>query len=203
MDGAWLQSALPNATLSERSLPLQIRSTSFVGTLLLAIICGNALADETTTAGQDSAAKGDEPAPGGCLPIGVTASGEIVFPLSCKNFLERKKGVAAQSVDEPKPTSETPAALPDQNSEAESKITTKPPEEKAPEMGQAEQNSLDTVASIQPTHLAKHVTERSRHLRHHLRINGSSGCTHYRTFDRNSKTYRDYSGHRRSCGSGD
>jgi hypothetical protein len=26
---------------------------------------------------------------GGCLPIGVTASGEIVFPFTCKAFIER------------------------------------------------------------------------------------------------------------------
>jgi len=31
------------------------------------------------------------PPPGGCTPIGVTASGEIVFPLTCRDFIERHK----------------------------------------------------------------------------------------------------------------
>src|SRR5438477_9006656 len=31
----------------------------------------------------------EEPPPGGCMPIGVTASGEIVFPFLCKNFIEQ------------------------------------------------------------------------------------------------------------------
>jgi hypothetical protein len=33
----------------------------------------------------------DGPPPGGCNPIGVTVSGEIVFPMTCKEFIERYK----------------------------------------------------------------------------------------------------------------
>ena len=33
----------------------------------------------------------DGPPPGGCTPIGLTVSGEIVFPMSCKDFIERHK----------------------------------------------------------------------------------------------------------------
>jgi hypothetical protein len=32
-----------------------------------------------------------EPRPGDCMPIGLTASGEIVFPFQCKDFIERHK----------------------------------------------------------------------------------------------------------------
>jgi hypothetical protein len=46
--------------------------------------------------------------PGGCLPIGVTASGEIVFPFQCKAFLERHGGGVApeqkRAVDGQKPS---------------------------------------------------------------------------------------------------
>jgi hypothetical protein len=50
----------------------------------------------------------DEVPPGGCTPIGVTASGEIVFPFTCKGFLERRRG----PIEEPKPAAqaEKPAA---------------------------------------------------------------------------------------------
>ncbi len=34
----------------------------------------------------------NEVPPGGCTPIGVTASGEIVFPFTCKALLERVRG---------------------------------------------------------------------------------------------------------------
>jgi hypothetical protein len=33
----------------------------------------------------------DGPPPGGCTPIGLTVSGEIVFPMTCKDFIERHK----------------------------------------------------------------------------------------------------------------
>jgi hypothetical protein len=39
----------------------------------------------------------DEVPPGGCTPVGVTASGEIVFPLACKAFLERIRGPIEES----------------------------------------------------------------------------------------------------------
>src|ERR1700733_6482641 len=118
------------------------------------MICESALADETTTVKQDPASKTEEPAQGACLPIGVTASGEVVFPLLCKDFLDRTKGVAAgQSADEQRPPSEKPASL-DHNSNLESNVVQKPAAEKTPEAVQVEPNSVDTVASIQPPSLA-------------------------------------------------
>jgi hypothetical protein len=42
----------------------------------------------------DTPAK-DEPPPGGCMPIGVTASGEVVFPFLCKGFIEQQQHKAA------------------------------------------------------------------------------------------------------------
>ena len=34
----------------------------------------------------------DNAAPGDCMPIGVTASGEVVFPITCHAFLEQRRG---------------------------------------------------------------------------------------------------------------
>ena len=39
----------------------------------------------------------DEPRPGDCMPIGLTASGEIVFPFRCKDFIERNKAARPKS----------------------------------------------------------------------------------------------------------
>jgi len=47
----------------------------------------------------------DGPPPGGCNPIGVTASGEIVFPMTCKDFIERHK-----AEDRPSSAAETKPA---------------------------------------------------------------------------------------------
>jgi hypothetical protein len=59
----------------------------------------------------------EEPPPGGCMPIGVTASGEIVFPFLCKGFIEGHKAANQQpaaadeskqrpvAAEEPRPTS--------------------------------------------------------------------------------------------------
>ena len=41
-------------------------------------------------ASAEPSATGDPP-PGGCTPIGLTASGEIVFPFQCKDFIERQR----------------------------------------------------------------------------------------------------------------
>jgi hypothetical protein len=30
--------------------------------------------------------------PGGCMPIGMTASGETVFPIQCRELIERERG---------------------------------------------------------------------------------------------------------------
>src|ERR1700760_301883 len=106
--------------------------------LRLLILCwamaGGVAVAQTTTgsvnpnpAPPQSAAKDDVP-PGGCMPMGVTSSGEIVFPLECKAFLEQHRGndpsrdpAAAEakgpiapkpSVDAKPPLDETPAAPP-------------------------------------------------------------------------------------------
>jgi hypothetical protein len=184
----------------QREWPVLLREKlrTFVGILLLAMICeGGVRADETVVK-QDPASKAEDPPPGACLPIGVTASGEVVFPLLCKDFLDRTKGQSAsQSTDEQKQSAEKPASL-DHNSDLETKVMQKPLTEKAPEAVQVEPNSVDTVASIQPPFNAS--SKLRTHTKSHLRrVRGSRDCTQYRTFDPDSKTYRDYSGHRRVC----
>jgi hypothetical protein len=168
------------------------------GILLLALPCGGSFAEEPMTEGPAANAadpsKIDEPPSGGCLPIGVTASGEIVFPFICKGFLERNKGLAAAPpTDEQRPLSEKPASVA-QPSEQQGQIATKQPEESAPETAEPAQMPIDTVSSITPP-----STSSTRPTKKKKLVTNSRDCTHYRTFDPNSKTYRDYKGRRQIC----
>jgi hypothetical protein len=58
--------------------------------LFLAVFVAAGAASAQTTGGLGPSSDG--PAPGACTPTGVTASGEIVFPFTCKAFLERLRG---------------------------------------------------------------------------------------------------------------
>jgi hypothetical protein len=46
--------------------------------------------------------------PGGCMPIGLTASGEIVFPFACRALIERQRGI----VDQQKPAARDAKPVP-------------------------------------------------------------------------------------------
>ena len=62
-----------------------------------------------------------EPAPGSCMPIGLTATGELVFPWKCRAIIERYRG--AISVDRPdspaRQLSDDPAKTKDRDSAAD------------------------------------------------------------------------------------
>src|SRR6202165_4887297 len=80
--------------------------------LLLTVTSGAAFAQTTVTVGPSPSPaapsiKEDVP-PGGCMPIGLTASGEIVFPIQCKEFIERQRGQAVEQ--KPAAVEEKPAA---------------------------------------------------------------------------------------------
>jgi hypothetical protein len=67
---------------------------------MCAALSGTAVAQNTGTvtpipgsATAEPAAKG--PPTGGCMPIGITASGEVVFPLQCREFIEQQKASSA------------------------------------------------------------------------------------------------------------
>jgi hypothetical protein len=70
-----------------------------------------------------SAAKDDVP-PGGCMPMGVTASGEIVFPLECKGFLEQHR--------DKDPKQEPGAAETKPPADLDPPVAAKPPADQAP-----------------------------------------------------------------------
>ncbi len=73
------------------------------GLLLLAMMSGAGMAQTTgatspnSTSDSDSAKKAWPQ--GGCMPIGITAAGDVVFPFECKEFLDRYKAEMDKSSD--------------------------------------------------------------------------------------------------------
>jgi hypothetical protein len=45
----------------------------------------------------------DNPPPGGCMPIGVTVAGDLVFPLLCRDFIERHRASGERPAQVEKP----------------------------------------------------------------------------------------------------
>jgi len=153
-------------------------------------VMGSALFAQTTGSTNpnpvqaDPLAKQDELPPGGCMPIGLTASGEVVFPFQCKDFLERHRAA-----------DQKPAAAVEKQAPVEQKATA--PEEKT---AAKQQDSLPPEAgkpADKPVETAPVQKRAEREPRE--RAIGASGCTHFRTYDPESGTYRTYDGHRRSC----
>src|SRR6266851_9222205 len=93
--------------------------------LLLSAMSGAALAQTTGTLNPTPApaqpSVNEDVPPGGCMPIGLTTSGEIVFPIQCKEFIERHRGAAVEQ----KPSVEQkPAAVQAKPDAVEEKPTT-------------------------------------------------------------------------------
>ena len=134
------------------------------------------LAQTTSAVSSPPAAKEDVP-PGGCMPIGITASGEMVFPLLCKEFIERARGQTVEK--QPDVPVDKPVA--EQQQEAAAPSGSKPAEK-----------PVDADKPIETGSLPERV-ERPH------RVGKSDDCTHNRTYDRASGTYKGYDGRRRPC----
>jgi hypothetical protein len=84
--------------------------------LLFVLISGVAIAQTTGTLNPsltpaEPSVKEDVP-PGGCMPIGMTASGEMVFPIQCKEIIERERGRTVEqkaAISEEKATAKSEA----------------------------------------------------------------------------------------------
>ena len=123
----------------------------------------------------EPAAKEDVP-PGGCMPIGLTASGEVVFPIQCKEIIERERG---------KTVEQRPAA-------PEGKSVANQPEAMVPENSKSADKPVEVDKPVETGALPERVERQHR-------VKKSDNCTHYRTYDQASGTYKGYDGRRRSC----
>jgi hypothetical protein len=109
------------------------------------------------------------------MPIGQTASGEMVFPIQCKEFLERQRGKAGER---------KPAAV-------EEKPTVKHSE------GVAPVNSKPVIKPVETVPLPKHVVDVPRE---RAKSPDDRYCSeHYRSYDAASRTYTGSDGQRRPC----
>jgi outer membrane biosynthesis protein TonB len=183
---------------------LRDRMKRFLLALLLSVTGGAALAQTTGAVNPGSApaqpsVSADVP-PGGCMPIGLTTSGEIVFPIECKEFIEQHRGKDVEqrpaameqkpaAVVEQKPAvvEEKPAAVEEKPAAPEEKPAGKQSEAVAPE------NSQPAAKPPEAVPLPKRP---ERKLREHASL---SGCQHFRTYDPASGTYRGYDGRVRPC----
>ena len=60
----------------------------------------------------------EDVAPGGCMPIGITVQGELVFPMQCQELLGRNRD--SGDFEDPSPTNSKPPALtPNEDQKAE------------------------------------------------------------------------------------
>jgi hypothetical protein len=115
--------------------------------------------------------------PGACMPIGLTASGEIVFPIQCKEFIERQRGKAVEHKPAAEETPVQAAKQPDSAPPVESKTVAQPVETVPLPKKRVEQEPRERAMSPEDGYR----------------------CLRYRTYDPASGTYRGYDGQRRSC----
>src|SRR5271154_685120 len=87
-----------------------------LGCVIVTLLGSAALAQTTGAVAPkpDAAAASatQQPPPGGCMPIGVTVSGQIVFAFQCKDFIEQQKAANQDpaAADKPATAEEKPAA---------------------------------------------------------------------------------------------
>jgi hypothetical protein len=153
--------------------------TTFALALLLSVMSSVAFAQTTGTVNPsavpvESSGKEDVP-PGGCMPIGMTASGEMVFPIQCKGIIERERGKSVEqnpSAVEPKAAAKQSEAVPAKSSNPVIKPVETVPAPKHAE--RAESKPLERAAR-------------------------RGGCQNFQSYDPVSGTYTGYDGQRHSC----
>ena len=81
---------------------------------LLTVTSGAAFAQATGTVDPSpppaESSKEEDVPPGGCMPMGLTVSGKLVFPIQCKGFLERHRGKTVEQ--KPAAAEERPGVSP-------------------------------------------------------------------------------------------
>ena len=87
----------------------------FVGVACQLLLMAGAAMAQTTGATKPAPAAAateagpDQPPPGGCMPIGITAAGDVVFPFACKDLIDLHRGKGQQSSATPEAGQGAPA----------------------------------------------------------------------------------------------
>jgi DNA polymerase II large subunit len=122
------------------------------------------------------------------MPIGLTASGEIVFPIQCKALIEQHRGKdvnpsPAAVEQKPAAVEQKPATVEQKPAAVEEKAAAKQSETVAPENSQSANKPAETAA------LQKRVEQEPR----------ERACQHFRSYDAASGTYTGFDGQRHPC----
>jgi hypothetical protein len=172
-----------------------------LGCLLVTLLGSAALAQTTGVAAPkpdvDAASAKQQPPPGGCMPIGVTVSGQIVFAFQCKDFIEQQKAAnqdpAAAGADKPATAEDKPAAAQEKPAPAEDKHLGV--EEKT--AARQPDGAVPAKLTGQPTALLpKHAELLPKHAERGI---GPRGCTHFRSYNAAAGTYLSFDGQRHPC----
>jgi hypothetical protein len=119
------------------------------------------------------------------MPLGVTASGEIVFPFQCRELIEKHRGKDAEQTPagEPAPPEQGPAIAEEKHPAPKAVAVEEDP-------GQAQ-----TEPDNKPVKALSRAAEHESRTRYRCSID----CQRFRTYDPRSGSYRGYDGRRRSC----
>lgn len=184
-----------------------------VGALCLVLLgtMGGAALPQKIESGNPRAAAAERAPAGGCRPIGLTGSGETVFPYRCKEFIERQKAANQKTSAEEnqKPAATTaqpdttglktadvnsvtaerkPAAAEEKPAAVKESTAAKQQESVVPEKSTPAPETVGTIP------LPKRVEREARG-----RTIGPPGCMHFRSYDPASGTYRALDRQRRPC----
>ena len=141
----------------------------------------------------------NEPPPGSCKPIGVTASGEIVFPMTCKDFIEQHKALDRNSSAAEAKSTVANDVKADAQEAKPTAAQASTNEDQKPVADHLVGPAVTSNSGTEPASTAS-VPKRPKAGN---RIAGPHGCTKFRTYDATSGTYRTYDGHRRPCRQGE
>ena len=169
--------------------------------------CNGGAALPQTIGSVNQGAPAELPA-GRCKPIGLTASGELVFPFQCKDFIERQRSAdkKAAAEDNRKPTAadqkpdaagektaeKKPAAAQVKPAAVEAVIAAK--QQAKQQQSVAPANAKPATETVGTVPLPRRVERKGRE-----RGIGPRGCTHFHSYDPASGTYNTYDGQRREC----
>ena len=164
------------------------------------------LAQTTGSVNPNTASPGptgtDEPPPGGCTPIGVTVSGEVVFPFLCRGFIERHKNeslVANKSADG-NSVAPAPATAPTVTAPV-SALSTPPSVDEAKTAAKQPQTVTPAPSALLIAPVREAAPSKGFEKKRRGSDQGPPGCARSRSYDPVAKTYRDSLGRQRPCAS--
>ena len=143
----------------------------------------------------------EEPPPGGCMPIGITAAGETVFPFVCKSLIEAAKGKTSEITErgggDSKPLANAAAAPLSNVTIAPAVGAVAAPLVKESGAPSAQERVVRPDEPVSPRAEEPAVVRRDQ--RPPRRAAAPPNCVHSRSFDSVTGTYRDFDGTARPC----